>query len=92
MWAVIVLTDGTIVTGDGVGNVQFWSAAHGALISGYRLHTAAVLALAADPDGSRVFASGVDSQVALFQRIDADGGSQPLARSRGPSSKLLENR
>ena len=67
-----------MVTGDGGGNVQFWDAAHGALITSLKPHTADVLAVAAAPDGSRVFASGADSQIAIFQKITQPGKRSAL--------------
>ena len=77
MWAAAVLADGTMVTGDGGGNVQFWSAAHGTLISSHRLHIAAVLAVAGDPSGALLFAAGIDHQIGVFQKIEADKGNFP---------------
>lgn len=74
VWAVEVLPDGTMVTGDGGGNLQFWDSAHGSLISSIKQHQADILCLAASPDGMRVFASGVDSQVAVFGRVQTSQG------------------
>ena len=58
-----MLPDGTVVSGDSLGNVQFWDAQHGTLLQGFARHRGPVLALAALPDGRTVFASGVDNQV-----------------------------
>jgi U3 small nucleolar RNA-associated protein 4 len=69
VWAVTVLADGTMVTGDSGGNVQFWEAAFGTLITGFKRHGADVLAVAASPDGGSVFASGADPQVAIFRLV-----------------------
>lgn len=70
IWSVRVLPDGTLVSGDSLGNVQFWDAQHGTLLQGFARHRGPVLALAALPDGHTIFASGVDNQV----------GSQNLLR------------
>ena len=59
-----MLPDGTLVSGDGEGAVQMWDGAFGTLLHRFVRHKADVLALAAAPDGSAVFAAGVDSQVA----------------------------
>ncbi|GAX82503.1 hypothetical protein CEUSTIGMA_g9930.t1 [Chlamydomonas eustigma] len=66
IWQLLVLPDGTIVSGDGEGAVQMWDASFGTLLHRSQRHKADVLAIAAAPDGSAVFAAGVDSQVAMF--------------------------
>ena len=58
-----MLPDGTLVSGDSLGNVQFWDAQHGTLLQSFARHRGPVLALAALPDGRTIFASGVDNQV-----------------------------
>lgn len=63
IWRLLVLPDGTLVSGDGEGAVQMWDGAFGTLLHRFVRHKADVLALAAAPDGSAVFAAGVDSQV-----------------------------
>jgi WD40 repeat protein len=65
VWQLLVLPDGTIVSGDGEGAVQMWDANFGTLLHRSQKHKADVLALAAAPDGSAVFAAGVDSQVRI---------------------------
>ena len=77
MWCVAVLADGTMASGDSAGNVQLWDAAHGTLLAGFRQHAADVMALAASPAGDRVFASGVDTQIAVFQCVMASQGGRP---------------
>lgn len=67
-WAVRALPDGQVATGDSLGHVQFWDGAFGTLTQSFARHDAAVLALAASADGTRVFASGVDARVVCFQR------------------------
>lgn len=84
VWAVAVLADGTMVTGDGGGNVQFWGAAFGDLIASHRRHVADVTALAASPDGTRVVAAGADHQVALFQKVLSNQGASSLASGPQP--------
>jgi U3 small nucleolar RNA-associated protein 4 len=63
VWALLVLPDGTIVSGDQEGAVQFWDGGFGTLLSRQQHFAADVLALAASPDGSSVWASGVDPRV-----------------------------
>lgn len=58
-----------MVTGDSGGNVRFWDATHGTLITGFRQHHADVLAVAASQDGNTLLASGADPQVSIFKRV-----------------------
>ncbi|KAF8071219.1 UTP4 [Scenedesmus sp. PABB004] len=69
VWSLAVLGDGTIVSGDGDGAVQFWDGTHGTLLGRQQQFGADVLAVAASPDGTRVWASGVDPRVAVFQLV-----------------------
>lgn len=69
IWSLLVLPDGTIVSGDSVGNVCFWDGRFGTLISKFDRHAADVLALAASPDGTMVFAAGVDPQIGVFKKL-----------------------
>ncbi|MEW5313031.1 MAG: hypothetical protein WDW38_004625 [Sanguina aurantia] len=73
VWRLLVLADGTLVSGDSEGGVAFWDGRLGTRLARFQKHAADVMALAATPDGSSVFASGVDSQVAEFQRSKASG-------------------
>ncbi len=63
VWALTVLPDGTIVSGDGDGAVQFWDGVHGTLLSRQQQFAADVLALSASSDGRSVWAAGVDPRV-----------------------------
>ncbi|KAK9820486.1 hypothetical protein WJX72_010807 [[Myrmecia] bisecta] len=74
IWAVLVLADGTMVSGDSLGKLQFWDAQFGTLLYAFQQHKADILALAASPEGDLVFASGADVQVALFRRIKEKTG------------------
>ncbi|KAK9835700.1 hypothetical protein WJX74_006180 [Apatococcus lobatus] len=75
IWAVHVLPDGTMVSGDSQGRVQLWDANFGTLIQGFQQHKADVLSIATSPAGDRIFASGIDSQLALFARVTGSSGS-----------------
>ena len=66
--ALCALTDGTLVSGDSLGNIQFWDGRLGTMVATFNKHEAGVLALAVSADERRVFGSGVDCRVAMFQR------------------------
>ena len=88
VWATTVLSDGTMVSGDSSGNVQLWDASHGTLLTGFRQHCADVLALAASPDGTTLFACGADPQVAIFRRGLASSGESLCLALRGTALTL----
>ncbi|GAB4822285.1 hypothetical protein N2152v2_009331 [Parachlorella kessleri] len=75
VWDLLYLPDGTLVSADSDGAVQFWDGASGTLLRRFTQHVADVLRLAASPDGRTVFAAGVDPQMALFQLVK--GGEGP---------------
>lgn len=68
VWSVAFTRDFQIVSGDSTGNVSFWDAEKGVLISSVKSHTADVLCIAVEENGRRIYASGVDPQIVLFER------------------------
>lgn len=66
IWSVLVLPDGTMVSGDSAGAVQLWDSQHGTLLQAFHQHKADVLSVAASGDGNTVFATGIDTQVHTF--------------------------
>lgn len=83
MWRSLVLADGTMVTGDSGGNVQFWDAQLGTRTAAFKVHAADVLAMAASSAGDAVFAAGVDPQLALYKRVPGTKGESALLHSKG---------
>lgn len=61
IWALQLLSDGTIVSGDSLGHVQFWNSRFATLIQTFSHHKADVLCLASSDQA--VYASGVDNTV-----------------------------
>jgi U3 small nucleolar RNA-associated protein 4 len=70
VWALAALADGTVVSGDSLGHVQFWDGDSGTLQQTFdqNENKADVLDLDVTNDGSKVFASGVDSRVVCIER------------------------
>ncbi|KAJ2162362.1 U3 small nucleolar RNA-associated protein [Coemansia sp. RSA 552] len=99
VWAVAVLPDGTIVTGDSRGHVIFWDATTHVVQQDFRALGADVLTVVAAADGRAVFASGVDPKITQFRRSPATRARWQLAgirryhthdvRALGVSSELV---
>lgn len=70
IWVLKTLADGTVVSGDSLGHVQFWDGKTGTLLYSFEQNDqkADILALAVTPDECQVFASGIDSRVICIER------------------------
>ncbi|KAI0359174.1 WD40 repeat-like protein [Trametes cingulata] len=85
VWAVGVLGNGTIVSGDSMGNVKFWDSKTCTQLHSFQGHAADVLCLTIGPDGSAVYTSGVDQKVTQFSYVKtsrSEANPSPLI-SRG---------
>lgn len=69
VWAVKVLRDNTIVSGDSRGKVTFWNLVMNVKEHEFRALGADVLCLAVDESGQTVFASGVDPKITQFKLL-----------------------
>lgn len=71
VWALAVLNDGTIVSGDSMGNIQFWDSKATTLIQSFEHNpnNADVLDLAINFKQNKILASGVDSKVICIERV-----------------------
>lgn len=90
VWALVALSDGTVVSGDSLGHVQFWDGPSGTMLQTFDQndHKADVLALVATHDETKVYASGVDSRVISIERAlkSFEHGPRPwiLTQARRP--------
>lgn len=75
VWALSTLEDGTVVSGDSMGNVKFWDGEMGTQLQSFKGHKADVLCLAVGTDGSSIFTSGIDQKTVEFRQV-------AVARSR----------
>ncbi|GAA5858707.1 hypothetical protein JCM1840_006524 [Sporobolomyces johnsonii] len=69
VWTVAILEDGTVVSGDSMGNVKFWDGEMGTQSQSFRAHKADVLCLALGSDGTSLFTSGVDQKTVEFRLV-----------------------
>ncbi|TBU35023.1 WD40 repeat-like protein [Dichomitus squalens] len=75
VWAVGVLGEGTIVSGDSMGIVKFWDSKTCTQLQSFQGHAADVLCLTVGPDGSVVYTSGVDQKVTQFSYVKTSRSS-----------------
>lgn len=70
VWALEALSDGTVISGDSLGNVQIWDGMSGTMTQTFDHNEsgADVLCLAVSEDETKIFASGIDSSVRCIQR------------------------
>uniref|UniRef100_A0A0D6QXE5 Uncharacterized protein n=1 Tax=Araucaria cunninghamii TaxID=56994 RepID=A0A0D6QXE5_ARACU len=69
IWSLLVLRDGTLVSGDSTGTTQFWDSQQGTQLQARTYHKGDVLALASTPNGQGVFSAGSDGQVAHYKFV-----------------------
>ncbi|KAL5495652.1 UTP4 [Sanghuangporus weigelae] len=87
VWAVGVLADGTIVSGDSLGIVKFWDSRTCTQLHSFSAHGADVLCIAINPDGQSVFTSGVDQKVCLFTHVKVSDTDKAGKNFSGHKSK-----
>jgi len=81
IWTVQALKDGTVISGDSMGQVHFWDGNAGTLLQSieHNSHNGDVLDLAVSRD-EKIMASGVDSKVICIERAPGSssgpGGSK----------------
>lgn len=74
VWALQVLSDGTVISGDSLGHVQFWDGDTGTLTQSFDQNDskADVFEIAVTSNECKVFASGVDSRVVCIERTTVE--------------------
>lgn len=70
VWAVLVLEDGSIVSGDSTGAVKVWSSKFYSLQQNFKMHDADVLCLGAGAAGDTFFSAGVDQRLQMYKLVD----------------------
>ncbi|GJJ77656.1 U3 small nucleolar RNA-associated protein 4 [Entomortierella parvispora] len=70
VWAVKVLPNGDMVSGDSLGHVKFWDATTLTMTQSFNSHGADVLCLAVGRDGTSVFSSGVDRKCNQYRLVN----------------------
>ncbi|CAI2171483.1 5416_t:CDS:10 [Funneliformis geosporum] len=80
IWAIQVLKDGTIVSGDSLGHVCFWEGTFGTMKQKLGAHDADVLCLASNLNGTAIYSSGIDRKCFVYRIV-----SQPKSYSKDNS-------
>ena len=67
IWAIHLTSDMTIISGDSLGQTQFWDGQMGTLLKSFKSHEADVLAVCVSEDEKSIYSSGIDSRIAEFK-------------------------
>lgn len=79
VWAVGVLGDGTIISGDSLGMVKFWDSRTCTQLQSFEAHGADVLCLVVGPEGTSVYTSGIDQKVSQFSLIESSSKGNSIS-------------
>ncbi|XP_058956730.2 U3 small nucleolar RNA-associated protein 4 homolog [Pocillopora verrucosa] len=74
IWAIHMTRNFVIITGDSLGNTQFWDGQRGTLIQSFKAHLADVLTVCVNKEENMVFSGGIDSKIVQFQQITNKDG------------------
>lgn len=96
VWALQALDDGTVISGDSLGHVQFWDGNHSTMVASFDQNDnkADVLSVVVNHNQTKVFASGVDSRVVCIERAVPSRQGTKLAgiTSDSPASDTVTSR
>jgi len=92
IWVVKVLSDGTIVSGDSLGQVTFWDGRFGTMLAKFNPHGADILALETSPQNDVVFASGIDPRISVYRKTTAANGNAEWAYLSSKQEHALDVR
>ncbi|XP_023334563.1 U3 small nucleolar RNA-associated protein 4 homolog, partial [Eurytemora carolleeae] len=81
VWAVVVTSDMTVISGDSRGRTSFWNGRNGTLIDSIQSHKADVLTIELNPAGNVAYSSGVDPTIMHFQTISKPDGRRVWVKS-----------
>ncbi|XP_048576519.1 U3 small nucleolar RNA-associated protein 4 homolog isoform X2 [Nematostella vectensis] len=81
IWGVYITSNFTIITGDSLGNTQFWDGNQGTLLQSYNTHKADVLSICVNEAQDTVFSSGVDSKVVQFKLTATKGENKEWTKA-----------
>lgn len=79
VWALKALADGTVVSADSLGHVQFWDGKTGTLLQSFEQNDkkADILALAINESENQIYASGIDPRIICIERSSVGIGDAP---------------
>lgn len=69
VWAVKVLNDGTIVSGDSTGELKIWNGELYTLKQKIKSHRQDILSLATSADGSTILSGGMDRRTVVYKQV-----------------------
>ncbi|XP_065064318.1 U3 small nucleolar RNA-associated protein 4 homolog [Rhopilema esculentum] len=76
IWSMALTKDMTIITGNSIGQTQFWDLETCTLLKSFQAHEADVLTLCVTPSEDAVYSCGIDSRVVEFKYITEQSRSR----------------
>lgn len=76
VWAVKVLPDGTIISGDSAGELRIWDGTTYTLMQRIKSHRQDILSLAVSADGASIFSGGMDRRTTVYKQTGERGRSR----------------
>ncbi|KAK3109455.1 U3 small nucleolar RNA-associated protein, partial [Teratosphaeriaceae sp. CCFEE 6253] len=81
VWAVVVLLNGDLVSGDSNGEVRVWDGRNYSLLQRMAGHDSDCLDLVTGADGKTIFSGSLDGKMAIYRESLADHGRKSWAKS-----------
>ncbi|GAA5969317.1 hypothetical protein JCM3765_001882 [Sporobolomyces pararoseus] len=82
VWCLTSLGDGTVVSGDSMGNVKFWDVKFGTQLQSFKSHKSDILCLGIGSDGKSIYTSGIDQKTVEFRQVK-------VTRNQGQDSQVV---
>lgn len=92
IWTVKILSDGTIVSGDSLGQVTFWDGRFGTMLGKFNPNGADILSLAISAQNDMVFASGIDPRISVYKKTTGANGTTEWAYLSSKQEHALDIR
>ena len=91
VWTVKCLPDGTILSGDGGGELKIWDSKNFSLVQRLKTHDADILDLAANSTGDMIFTVGVDRRTVAYKPLPARKGDKSRRWAKASHRRYHEN-
>ncbi|GAA6009603.1 hypothetical protein JCM11491_001031 [Sporobolomyces phaffii] len=91
VWALTTLGDGTVVSGDSMGNVKFWDGEMGTQLQSFKGHKSDVLCLAVGTDGTSIYTSGIDQRTVEYRQVSVASTSRSSDPNGNANARWIQS-